>query len=191
MRRLSGVLLACAMFLIPAFSHGHGDLFAQNAPPKTTFTGDVAILAYAINPDKTADYDKVIAALKDALSKSEAPEAKQQLAGWKVIKNAMPNPDGTIVYIHIIWFAAWIGFRVEPYPFGLLTMVVSLEAIFLSTFVMISQNRADEKRQVLADHQWQTVQQEEQQNEELLHISNQILELTKAIHAMSTGQSDV
>ena len=45
------------------------------------------------------------------------------------------------VYIHIIWFAAWIVFRVEPYPFGLLTMIVSLEAIFLSTFVMISQNR--------------------------------------------------
>jgi len=45
--------------------------------------------------------------------------------------------------------------------------------------------------QVLADHQWQPVQQEEQQNEELLHISNQILELTEAIHAMSTGQSDV
>ncbi len=45
------------------------------------------------------------------------------------------------VYLHIIWFAAWIGFRVEDYPFGLLTMIVSLEAIFLSTFVMISQNR--------------------------------------------------
>ena len=41
MRRLSGVLLACAMLLIPAFSHGHGDLFAQSAPQKTTFTGDV------------------------------------------------------------------------------------------------------------------------------------------------------
>jgi uncharacterized membrane protein len=37
------------------------------------------------------------------------------------------------VYIHIIWFAAWIGFLVEPYPCGLLTMIVSLEAIFLST----------------------------------------------------------
>jgi uncharacterized membrane protein len=70
-------------------------------------------------------------------------------------------------------------------------MIVSLEAIFLSTFVMISQNRADEKRQVLADHQWQTVQQEEQQNEKLLHISNQILELTKAIHTMSARQSTV
>jgi len=50
-------------------------------------------------------------------------------------------------------------------------MIVSLEAIFLSTFVMISQNRADEKRQVLADDQWQTVQQEEQQNEQLLQLS--------------------
>ena len=102
MRRLSGVLLACAIFLIPAFSHGHGDLFAQAAPNKTTFTGDIVVMAFAINPDKTADYEKVLASLKESLSKSEAPEAKQQLAGWKVIKNAMPNPDGTIVYIHII-----------------------------------------------------------------------------------------
>ena len=75
------------------------------------------------------------------------------------------------------------------YPYGLLTMFVSLEAIFLSTFVMISENRADEKRQVLADHQWQTVQEEEQQNEQLLQLSTQILELTKAIHAMNTARS--
>jgi uncharacterized membrane protein len=52
------------------------------------------------------------------------------------------------VYLHILWFGVWIGFRLEHYPFGLLTMIVSLEAIFLSTFVMISQNRADAKRQV-------------------------------------------
>jgi uncharacterized membrane protein len=93
------------------------------------------------------------------------------------------------VYLHVIWFAAWIGLRVEDYPFGLLTMIVSLEAIFLSTFVMISQNRADEKRQVLADHQWQTVQDEERQNEELLQLSSQILELTKAIHAMASARA--
>jgi uncharacterized membrane protein len=58
------------------------------------------------------------------------------------------------VYLHVLWFGSWIIFRVEDYPFGLLTMIVSLEAIFLSTFVMISQNRADEKRQLLADQQW-------------------------------------
>ena len=90
------------------------------------------------------------------------------------------------VYIHIIWFSAWIGFGVEHYPFGLLTMIVSLEAIFLSTFVMISQNRADAKRQVLADHQWTIVQEEETQNEDLLDISKRILELTQAIHALTT-----
>ena len=92
------------------------------------------------------------------------------------------------VYIHIVWFGCWIGFGVEKYPFGLLTMIVSLEAIFLSTFVMISQNRADEKRQVLADNQWHIVQTEEAQNEQLIELSRQILELTKAIHAV-TAQS--
>lgn len=54
------------------------------------------------------------------------------------------------VYIHLIWFGIWIGLNVglagvdhefDTFPFGLLTMIVSLEAIFLSTFVMISQNR--------------------------------------------------
>jgi uncharacterized membrane protein len=57
--------------------------------------------------------------------------------------------------------------------------------IFLSTFVMISQNRADEKRQVLADSEWRKVQAEERQNEQLLGLSNQILALTQAIHAMA------
>jgi len=86
------------------------------------------------------------------------------------------------VYFHILWFAVWIIFGVEGYPFGLLTMIVSLEAIFLSTFVMISQNRADEKRAAMADHEWMVVQEEERQNEELLQISKQILDLTQAVH---------
>lgn len=88
------------------------------------------------------------------------------------------------VYIHIAWFAIWFGFRVEEYPFGLLTMIVSLEAIFLSTFVLISQNRADEKRQMLADSEWTLVQKEEKQNEELLDMSRQILELTRQVHGL-------
>jgi uncharacterized membrane protein len=89
------------------------------------------------------------------------------------------------VYLHIIWFGCWIGFGVEEYPFGLLTMIVSLEAIFLSTFVMISQNRADAKRQVIADEQWKTVQDEDHQNKELLDLSRQILELTKEVRALA------
>jgi uncharacterized membrane protein len=89
----------------------------------------------------------------------------------------------TFVYLHVIWFGCWIGFRVEHYPFGLLTMIVSLEAIFLSTFVMISQNRADAKRQVIADQHWKTVQREDEQNNELLDLSRQILSLTKEIRS--------
>jgi uncharacterized membrane protein len=94
----------------------------------------------------------------------------------------------TFVVLHVIWFSCWIGFGVESYPYGLLTMIVSLEAIFLSTFVMISQNRADAKRQVVANLEWRTVQEEDRQNEQLLKLSQQILELTKAIHASTNRQ---
>ena len=87
------------------------------------------------------------------------------------------------VYVHVLWFACWIGFGVEKYPYGLLTMIVSLEAIFLSTFVLISQNRADAKRQVIADQQWTTVQEEDKQNVELLDLSRQILALTEEVHS--------
>ena len=63
-------------------------------------------------------------------------------------------------------------------------MIVSLEAIFLSTFVMISQNRADAKRQVIADEQWQMVQEEDKQNVQLLELSNQILALTREVREL-------
>jgi uncharacterized membrane protein len=91
------------------------------------------------------------------------------------------------VYLHVVWFTIWIASGVEKYPYGLLTMIVSLEAIFLSTFVMISQNRADAKRQVIADEQWRTVQEEDEQNRQLIDISTQILELTKAVHAYAAA----
>jgi uncharacterized membrane protein len=95
------------------------------------------------------------------------------------------------VYIHLARFGCWIALGVEHYPFGLLTMIVSLEAIFLSTFVLISQNRADAKRKAIADQQWQTVKEEDRQNQELLELSRQILDLTKAIHADSTPRPTV
>jgi uncharacterized membrane protein len=95
------------------------------------------------------------------------------------------------VGVHVVWFGAWIGFGAERFPYGLLTMIVSLEAIFLSTFLLISQNRDDERRQLLANAEWQLVQQGEKQNElevlqntELLDLSRQILELTKQISAL-------
>ena len=63
------------------------------------------------------------------------------------------------VYVHIIWFSVWILLNTgrfgvppfDPFPYGLLTMVVSLEAIFLSTFVLISQNRLSREAEYRAD----------------------------------------
>ncbi|MFJ3895354.1 DUF1003 domain-containing protein [Streptomyces sp. NPDC090083] len=69
------------------------------------------------------------------------------------------------VYIHAFWFAVWIALNegllgqagiFDPYPYGLLTMIVSLEAIFLSTFVMVSQNRQAARENVRADLDFET-----------------------------------
>ena len=75
------------------------------------------------------------------------------------------------VYFHIIWFGLWIvlndrGFfpqltPFDPFPYGLLTMVVSLEAIFLATFIMINQNR-----QALVDEYRELEEEKEQREEE-------------------------
>jgi uncharacterized membrane protein len=92
------------------------------------------------------------------------------------------------VYLHIALFAIWM-ILIEKSPWPTLTLIVSLEAIFLSTFVMISQNRADEKRQVLAAQEYQSVELEEQQNEQLLQLSRQILELTNAIHQLTVAHT--
>src|SRR5438034_5012212 len=87
------------------------------------------------------------------------------------------------VYLHIALFVLWMTL-LEKKPWPTLTLVVSLEAIFLSTFVMISQNRADAKRQMVAAQEWQSVQLEEQQNEQLLELSRQILKLTDEVHRL-------
>ena len=65
----------------------------------------------------------------------------------------------TFIYIHLIWFVAWVILNTgwlgnspfDPYPYGLLTTIVSLEAIFLSTFVLISQNRMGQLSEQRAD----------------------------------------
>jgi uncharacterized membrane protein len=91
-------------------------------------------------------------------------------------------------YLHVVWFVLWLKYEPfkDVFPYGLLTMIVSLEAIFLTTFVMISQNRADEKRQAVADHQWEMIQAEEKQNERLLEMSKRLIELTTEVHGLTS-----
>ncbi len=77
------------------------------------------------------------------------------------IADAITSFSGRMIfaYVHILWFGIWIllntgrfGVRsFDPFPYGLLTMIVSLEAIFLSTFVLISQNRLSEENERRAD----------------------------------------
>ncbi len=71
------------------------------------------------------------------------------------------------IIIHALWFGAWILFQVEPFPYGLLTMIVSLEAIFLSTFIMISQNRQADRDRHQADADFETNVEAKKEIEEL------------------------
>jgi hypothetical protein len=105
--RLFGMLLAGALVMLPAFSQGHAGAQEpaqqqQQTAPKLTFEGDTALWTVAIKPDKTGDFEKIMAKLHEGLNVSEKPEQKQQAAGWKVMKLAKPLPDGNIAYVHII-----------------------------------------------------------------------------------------
>ena len=71
----------------------------------------------------------------------------------------------SFVYIHSVWFGIWIllnlgllgaGIKFDKFPFGLLTLIVSLEAIFLSTFVMISQNRQSAAAEIRSELDYKT-----------------------------------
>jgi uncharacterized membrane protein len=87
------------------------------------------------------------------------------------------------VYIHAALFALWmIVFERDPWP--KLTLVVSLEAIFLSTFVMIGQNRQAAFQQAKADHDFAGEETELKMNTEL---TRQIHELTKQLHRQAFG----
>jgi uncharacterized membrane protein len=81
----------------------------------------------------------------------------------------------TFVYIHALGFTVWMLF-IESKPWPTLTLIVSLEAIFLSTFVMIGQNRQAAYQQAKADHDF---------TEQELELKTNT-ELTRAIHRLTT-----
>ncbi len=90
------------------------------------------------------------------------------------------------VYLHALGFAAWMLF-VESSPWPTLTLVVSLEAIFLSTFVMIGQNRQAAFQQAKADHDFVAQEQELHRNTDLTEAVHQ---LTLQIHAIVASQQE-
>jgi uncharacterized membrane protein len=89
------------------------------------------------------------------------------------------------VYVHIVIFAVWIAF-VEKRPWPTLTLIVSLEAIFLSTFVMIGQNRQAAFQQAKADHDYNSQELELKTNTQL---TREIHTLTVELHRRVIGES--
>jgi uncharacterized membrane protein len=95
------------------------------------------------------------------------------------------------VYVHALLFAAWmLWFERSPWP--TLTLVVSLEAIFLSTFVMIGQNRQAAFQQVKADHDFVSTEQELSNNtvltQQIAELTKRIEQLTSEIHGEVVGK---
>jgi hypothetical protein len=75
---------------------------AQAAPTTRVFASDAGMVLNFIKADKTADFEAVVAKLKEALQKSEKPERKQQAASWKVFKSPEPAAGGNALYVFII-----------------------------------------------------------------------------------------
>ena len=99
--------------------------------------------------------------------KHESKLVEQLKRSQDRVADAITSFAGSLnfVYIHTVWFGIWIAINVgligaslkfDKFPFGLLTMIVSLEAIFLSTFVMVSQNRQAARADIRAELDFET-----------------------------------
>ena len=85
-----------------AFAQAAPAAAAQAAPTTRTFASDGGMVLNFIKPDKTADFEAVVAKLKEALQKSAKPERKQQAASWKVFKSPDPAAGGNVLYVFVI-----------------------------------------------------------------------------------------
>ena len=75
---------------------------AAAAPAPRVFGTNTGVVLNFIKPDKTADFEAVVAKLKDALQKSANAQRKEQAASWKVYKSPDPGPGGSVLYVYIV-----------------------------------------------------------------------------------------
>ena len=98
-RRVGAMILGLVAGVFSA-----GAAHAQDAPKNPyIFAGDGAVMLNFIKADKAADYEALVARVKDALQKSEKPERKQQAENWKFYKAAEPGPNGAVVYVSMVF----------------------------------------------------------------------------------------
>ena len=112
-------------------------------------------------------------------AEKRAADVQLRIADWITAFAGSMN----FVYIHVVLFAAWM-LVLEKSPWPTLTLIVSLEAIFLSTFVMIGQNRQAAFQQAKADHDYS---QEEAMLKENTDLTRQIHDLTLQLHEKVLG----
>jgi len=96
----SGLLLSVAVDYATAFVHASADDGgAQAAAHARTFASDAGMILNFVKPDKTAEFENVMAKLKEALQHSDKPERQAQAKGWRVYKAQEPGANGTVLYI--------------------------------------------------------------------------------------------
>ena len=87
------------------------------------------------------------------------------------------------ISLHVVWFALWFVFRLD---INTLTLIVSLEAIFLATFVLMSQNRAAQKDHVRDDLEANEISEIFNTHQELLQLNRTQLEILNLLHELSS-----
>ncbi len=84
------------------------------------------------------------------------------------------------VYVHVFWFVSWLAWNLlsdkpfDPYPFGLLTLIVSLEAIILSTFILMSQRRQGDITEMRSNLDYQVDMRADRNSHEILSLLKSI-----------------
>lgn len=98
--------------------------------------------------------------LRQMATRNANEETETKLTMMERVTDVIADFSGSLPFLilHFVWFSVWIGLNTipglpafDPFPFGLLTMCVSLEAIFLSVIVLLSQNRQSAKDRIRAD----------------------------------------
>ncbi len=149
-------------------------------------TGVNAINSRATPPSAEANINAVVNLEETASKERTLPDR---------ISDAIANFVGTILFVglHVAWFAFWVGinlgkFRFDPYPFSLLCMLVSLEGVLLSTFVLIKQNRMSQRADNRAHLDLQINMLAEQEITKLLQLQRLICKKLEIREAESDAE---
>jgi hypothetical protein len=104
-RLLTGLVAATFVLTVPTSAQQSVRQPAEQAtiaPAARIFGANTGLVLNFIKPDKTADFEAVIAKLKEALSTSTKPARKEQAASWRVYKSSDPAAGGTALYVFIV-----------------------------------------------------------------------------------------